>query len=243
VTPSSKILFTTPAQDRFFLVPAERTLPEGDLRLTSLDGEDRRVDPDAAAPYEVSGSEAEAHVRTQAQRALDDVAETVARALGMAGRRPPDLQALAERLGVRGGDRKATEAAIRGLAEDMQVVTAAVASGDPAALEAARARLQARGIDVGDALGAVRRLDAQQAGKAAASTLRALADALEGPGEQPLGRRIDELIERLDREVGPFVGRDPERARRKRQEGYERDARSAIAQSLRDAGIEPLNER
>jgi hypothetical protein len=235
-------LLATPAADRFFLVPRGTDLGAGDLELVSMGGESKRVAAPAAAAYEVTREQAEEHVRAVAERAVADVADTVTRALGIGGKGSIDLRRVAEQLGVSPRDKATTEAAIRGLSADMQAVSAAVASGRPEDLDAARARLAARGIDVGDALEGVGRLDPDSATKAAATGLRALADALEAPGEKPLGRQIDELIERFDREVGPYLGRDPERLRAQRQAKYERDARSAIAESLREAGIKPLND-
>jgi HPt (histidine-containing phosphotransfer) domain-containing protein len=234
-------LYATPTADRFFRVPTPHELPTGDFLAVGIDGE-LRVEESALAPFEITKEQAEAHVRGEMERALAGVADTVARALGAAGREPPDLERLAERLGVRGGDKAAAGAALRGLADDMNAITAAVASGDPAELDAARGRLKARGLDVGDALEEIRRLDQDRAKAAAAGGLRALAAAIEDTSEQPLGRRIDELIERLEREVGPWLGRDPEKIRERRQEGYRTSARSSIADSLREAGITPLND-
>jgi hypothetical protein len=236
------VLFATPAADRFFLVSGGAELPGGELLIVAANGTERRVDGTAIAAYEVTRKQAEAHVRAEMERTLGGIADTVSRALGAAGEEPLDLGRLAERLGVQDGDKAAAEAALRGLADDMNVVTAAVASGEPADLDAARARLKARGIDIGDALEEIRQLDQERATAAAASGLRALADAIEDPSEQPLGRRIDELIERLEREVGPWIGRDPEKVRERRREEYRTSARSSIAASLREAGVTPLND-
>jgi len=236
------LLLATPEADRFFLVPAGEALADGDLLLVTATGEERRVAPDAVAPFEATREQARGHVRAEAQRAMDGVADALARALGVSGQEPPDLHDLADRLGVAGGDRAATEAAIRALAADTQAVVAAIASGGSSDLAEARARLAARGIDVGDELAGLRRLGRDDAADAAAAGLRALAAELETPGDQPLGRRLDALIERLEREVGPFLGRDPERVREQRRQQYERDARSSIADALRESGITPLNE-
>lgn len=105
-------------------------------------------------------------------------------------------------------------------------------------------RLATRGIDLGDMvdalpgyLAALRQLDQGGATRAAARGLRALADVIEGD-QASLGRRIDELIAQLERELGPLAGMEWER--RQRQEEYRRSARSAIADALRAAGITPL---
>lgn len=253
MSPGGAALFLTPAADRFFLVPHGRELAPGEFLVVAVTGEERRVDAGDLAPLEVARGEAEAHLRGEAERAMANVADTLGRALGIAGAAPPDMRRVAERLGLSQRDLerdpKAAGAALGGLAEDMQAISALVASGESADLDAARARLAARGIDLGDTLDelprqleALRRLDQQDVARAAATGLRALADAIEGTDEEQLGRRIDELIARLEREVGPYLGRDPERIRRERQEEYRVDAGSAIADSLREAGITPLND-
>ena len=61
-------------------------------------------------------------------------------------------------------------------------------------------------------------------------------------GDVPLGRRIDELIATLERQVGPWLGRDAERLQEQRKEEYRTTARSSIADALREAGIKPLND-
>jgi len=245
-------LYITPAADRFFLLPAGREPAPGRLVLVSITGDQFAVDASAAMPFEVSREEAQAYLAAQAQQALAGAADTVGRALGLAGvgEAMPDLRAIAARLGIPEpdlrADPQAARSAIERLAGDLHAVASAVAAGEPADLDAARAALAARGIDVGDALdelpgylAAIRTLDQKSAASGAASGLRALADAIEGQDES-LGRRIDALIARLDHELGPFIGRDPEHERRERRAGYERSARAAIAESLRAHGITPL---
>ena len=102
-------LYTTPATDRFFLVPRE--LPAGDFEITGADG-DRLVDPEALAPYEVSREQAEAHVRLEIQQAVTAVADGLTAALGQGS---TDLARVAQRLGLTGGDRAAAEAAFSAL--------------------------------------------------------------------------------------------------------------------------------
>ena len=213
---------------RFFLVPGE--LPAGDLLVSGGAG-DRRVDAAAIAPYEVTKEQAEAHVRLEMQQAVSGVADAIAGALGQGS---ADLAQVAERLGLTGGD---SGAAFKRLADDVYALTAAVTSGAPDDIDAARARLQARGIDLGDSIERLRALDEERA----AEWMRRMAAELDD-GEQPLGRRIDELIARLEHVVGPWLGRDPEKIRQKRQAEYRSSARSSIADALRDVGIEPLND-
>ena len=220
-------LYATPQADRFFLVPGE--LPSGEF-LVSGDEGDRRVDAAAIAPFEVTKEQAEAHVRREMQQAVTGVADALAAALGQDA---ADLAAVAQRLGLTGGD----QAALRRLADDIHALTAAVSSGAPDEIAAARTRLKAHGIDLGDSIERLRGLDEERARR----WMRRLALELDD-GEQPLGRRIDELIARLEREVGPWIGRDPAKLREQRQAEYVTSARSSIADALREAGIRPLND-
>jgi hypothetical protein len=246
---ASRRLFLTPRADRFFLVPPARELDAGALEVVTLTGEEHRIEPDKLADLEVSRADAEAHVRAQAEQAIAGTVDAVGRALGLTGTGTgsSDLAALARRLGVSERELEGGSGAALGeLVADLQAVGRAVASGGSADLDAARAKLKDRGIEVGaeldelpQYLAAIRSLDQASAAKAAATGLRAFADAIEGEPAS-LGRRIDELIERLERELGPYMGRDPERARREREARYESSARSAIAASLREHGITPL---
>jgi hypothetical protein len=238
------VLYATPTADRFFLVPRGQELATGDLTVVAVAGEVRQVSPAAISPYEVTREEAQAHVRAEAECALATVAETLERVLGIAGKEPLDLRRLAEQLGGGGSDPHSAKAALARLADDVQAISAAVVSGSPTELDQARARLEARGLDLGDTLDDLRRrleelkhLDRHSA----AASLRRLADDLEG-SEEPLGTRIDDLLDRLERQIGPLLGSTPEEVQTQRQEGYLRDARSAIAESLREAGIKPLSD-
>jgi hypothetical protein len=91
--------------------------------------------------------------------------------------------------------------------------------------------------------GLVKTLGAQTEGDVthvAARDLRALADAIESRGAGT-GKDIDQLIARLERDIGPLLRHDPKAAAQQRQEEAERSARSSIADALREAGITPLN--
>lgn len=217
-------LYATPEADRFFIVPGD--LPAGDLLIVGQDGE-RKVDAAALAPFEVTKEQAEAHVKREMQQAVSGAADALATALGRT-----DLKELAQRIGI--GD---PDAAFKRLADDVHALTTAVSTGETADVDAARARLKARGIDLGDSIERLRALDEERASE----WMRRMAAEL-GEDEQPLGRRIDELVAKLEREVGPWLGRDPEKIKRKRQEEYRTTARGSIADALREAGIKPLND-
>lgn len=253
MTASARTLYATPEADRFFLVVDDCELPVGDLVIVGTDGRNRSVEEAALAPFEITKEQAHAHLLARIEHAVGATADTISAALGLGAQRP-DLGEVAERLGIHRGDLErdpgAVRAALQALADDVGAVSAAVASGRPGDLLTARARLESRGIDLGDALDElphaleeIRQLDQERAKAAAASGLRALADAIEDTSEQPLGRRIDELVERLEREIGPWLGRDPEKLREQRREEYRTSARSSIADALREAGITPLNDQ
>src|SRR5207302_4509419 len=74
-------------------------------------------------------------------------------------------------------------------------------------------------------------MSSEEVAASAASSLRALADTIEAGGRDTdpgaLGQRIDVLIERLEREVGPHMGQDPEREQQQREAEYLDSARSA----------------
>jgi hypothetical protein len=243
------------ADGRFFLVPAGEEVPSGDFVVVDVGGRERRVNEAALSPFEVSEHQAQVQMQARAEQAIASVTDAIAKVFGLgptSGRsQPADLRRLAEQLGLSDNDLRrdpdAARAAFERLTSDMHVVSAAVASGDAAQLETARDRLAAHGIDLGDTLdelpgylAALRKLDQPQAARAAAEGLRALADAIEAD-EQTLGRRIDEVIARLERKLGPYVGVNEEQERQRREEEYDRMASAGIAEALRAAGITPLS--
>lgn len=67
---------------RFFLIPKDAALPEGDLEIATLTGAARRVDGAAAAAFEIPEAEAKAHV----QEKMGAVQAVVAEVLGELGR-------------------------------------------------------------------------------------------------------------------------------------------------------------
>jgi hypothetical protein len=236
MTDAFRLYLFTPALDRHFLVPDDASIPAGELTVGSSTGEEWRVDPEAVAPYEVSREEALADVRGQVERSVAGLVDLLAGAVDTAGGTLADPERLAGLLGLAAADLPELGSALRGLAADVQMTLAAVASGQPADLAAVSARLAARGSDVGQALGGVsRQLEQLRLLETPAGT---------GPGDdstRDLGRRIDELVARLERTAGTS-GRLAERGREQRQAEYRRDARSAIADSLREAGFTPLDE-
>ena len=243
-----RLLYTIPSADRCFLLPEGLEPAAGNLRLGGLGDEERRVDPSAVALYEVSQEEAQAHIRRQVEGASTGVTAALTGLLGGLGE-SPDPHQLAERLGLTGGDRQAIETALRGVAADVRAVATAIASGQSADLDAARKRLERRGLDLGDALDnlahqldAIRGITRQEGSTVVPGGLQGFIDSVLGDSEEPVGRRIDDMLARFLNELGPVFGPDPECDRDRRQREYQRDARTAIADSLREAGITPLND-
>ena len=68
----SRTLWSAPDRARYFLIPDDRVLPPGDLRLFTPTGKRQEVDPAAAAEFEVSREEA----KTWAQAELKEVLGT-----------------------------------------------------------------------------------------------------------------------------------------------------------------------
>lgn len=76
-------LWTTPDRARHFLVPEAADLPGGALALRTASGRERAVDPEAAAPYEVTEAEAKAWLEGQLKGLLGEARSGV---LGFVGR-------------------------------------------------------------------------------------------------------------------------------------------------------------
>ena len=85
----------------------------------------------------------------------------------------------------------------------------------------------------------VKSFKAASATRTAAKALRAFAEIIESD-QGSAGRRIDALIGRLQRELGPLVGEPLQPEEGHRQATYDRSAKSVIADALRSAGITPL---
>lgn len=65
-TDNKQSLWIDFSQSRYYLIPAEQELPEGKLRLATLTGRVRHVDPDAASPWAVSEAAAQSHMQAAA---------------------------------------------------------------------------------------------------------------------------------------------------------------------------------
>lgn len=91
--PNAMTLWTTADRARHFLVPEHADVPTGTLALRTAGGRDRRVDPDAVAPYEATEAQARAWLADQ----LGEIAgEAQAGILGFVGRLRAKTVALRE---------------------------------------------------------------------------------------------------------------------------------------------------
>jgi hypothetical protein len=66
------------SESRYFLIPSEETLPEGDLMLVTLTGGRRSVDPAAVAAWEVDEGAAMAHLQAGVMHSFTNVQESLA---------------------------------------------------------------------------------------------------------------------------------------------------------------------
>jgi hypothetical protein len=139
---SRKLYF---AGDRTFLVPEDADLPPGDLALEDLAGTVRRVDPDAARPYEVSPEQVGEHMAEVVRDTLHQTDQLLAGLAALfrqmaTGIAPDELPSgLGEALGVR---ENAPADGATALAEVLQglVQTAMIAAaGDPTRMEELKA--------------------------------------------------------------------------------------------------------
>lgn len=229
--------------ERFYLVPVTERPEAGVYRVVSPTGEERHFDEAGLSRFAVGREEAQAHVARQAKQTVELFAGQLGAFFGV-GRE--ELGSRARSLGLEAADPEAARATFHDLVGQLHALSEGVATGDAGAVEEMRRRFAEQGIDLGDALDdipahldALRRLEQEDAARAAVSGLRAIADAIEGD-PAALGARIDEAVERLEREVGPFVGIDREREERERAQDYRRSAKSAISEALRARGITPI---
>ena len=67
------ILYTNATQTKYYRLPADLDLSDGDFTLLDSAGNERLVDEQAVAPYEVSEDEVKAHLKVQAGAAFDQL--------------------------------------------------------------------------------------------------------------------------------------------------------------------------
>jgi hypothetical protein len=139
---SGKILYTSQARKKCYLVPPDLFLPPGDFVIRDVTGHEQSVDPAALAPFEVSTRQARRHLLRRALGLIGD-------ATGAPDLQLRDLLRLPG-LTARGGLR---------LLSGFRALLTGVPSDDPVAQEAAREQtralqrwLAARGIETSEPL-------------------------------------------------------------------------------------------
>ncbi|MCB9763579.1 MAG: hypothetical protein H6739_27675 [Alphaproteobacteria bacterium] len=95
--PDTPGIWFTVDRQRFFAIPTEADLPDGQLALRRLNGPGRAVDPDAVQPFEISRQEATDALGQRIEAVYSDARDALRR---LAGRANSDLDGvLPESLG------------------------------------------------------------------------------------------------------------------------------------------------
>ena len=171
-------LYTT--QTKYYLIPADHLLPEGDYLIRASGGEERAVNLADIAAFEISQAQAEAHIKNQLQEGAAQVKTALAAAWQRARQkakarreayesRPPS-KIVKELLGFTAGElRQKPELAEEQLHHffgGLKTILESISDDDPAKQEAARAEI------------------------------RALRERLEAAGFEP-GQRLEQLLDKL----------------------------------------------
>ncbi len=161
----AKTLWTDEPGSRRFLIPDDLELPTGELNLRTATGRERRADPAALAPFEVSAEEAQAWAKAQLGEvgrrlkeglkgglfgaSKGDPGETRDSDRGRAGPQQsatPGMDLLADITGTPrerlDGDYRAVGRALREYLQDMSGTAVDAVSGEPDREQAARRRMR-----------------------------------------------------------------------------------------------------
>jgi hypothetical protein len=170
-------LWTTANWSRYFLIPNNQELANGNFVIITSTGNKKEVDPDALAPFEITEEAAKSHVQAEMSQALKKAKNGLSNFIAMAaaqaakGNTPSDTthsesgaKLVAELLDITPEEvRNNPEAAKDGLRQVLSVavreVIQGVTSQDPEQLEAVRIRmhtlrttLQSQGFEVDETL-------------------------------------------------------------------------------------------
>jgi|GEM_PF-5652712 len=88
-----KTIWSDRTRTRHFVIPDDETLPTGDFVLRTTTGRQQQVDPDAAAPYEVSQDEAVEWLKSQLGQAVEDAKGAIMDSIREKMAFEPDLDA------------------------------------------------------------------------------------------------------------------------------------------------------
>ena len=144
---------------RFFIVPEAALSCVGPLTIRDLAHAERRVDPAALAPYEITEEQARRWAKDQFGQTLDELKDGLDERLGELRQKLDEFN----RTPVTPGTTMTPDAAtaMLDLLKELPGVVARSLSADPARVDAARTtmdrlqeRLRAAGIDVDDRFGA-----------------------------------------------------------------------------------------
>ena len=159
-TPTKRTLFANDTHDRFFYVPVDIELEDGEFTIGTLTGQIKQVSESAVAAYEVD----EALAKDIASGVVKNVAETAGRFMTSAGEflrdmasgEVPPLQAerrakresnVAEFLGITGeqlrNDPQAVLDGIKSIGKGLKTALEQSVSDNPVTVEGARERMEA----------------------------------------------------------------------------------------------------
>lgn len=252
-------LWLDSSRSRYFLIPDQQPLPQGNFLLWSPVGGQKKVDPAMLPPFEVSAEVAKEHLGLDISQAFQQVKTIFANFITFFTQGPgenpertvPASQFWQALLGVNPADLQnnpqLAKTTLINLMAGLQEIMAGVASEDPAQLEAARTRmrqlranLRTHGINAGEKLEKLpdqlhelyRHVDQEQSLKTGITQLQTLIDRLEQ--FETSGQSLDELYRSLRENFKDiFVKEDETRRQEEKMKEYRRSARQAI-----DAAVE-----
>ena len=158
---------------RYFLIPINQELPEGDFSIQSLTGSRKNVNPICITPFEINREEAKPYIQVELDKALKKTKEAFATFTNFAAAaqgQPTETKApqppqnpLAALLGVSqeelSNNPDAVKESWQNLVQGFQDVLRGATSDDPTHLETAKTQiqrlqhhLQAQGIDVDNSI-------------------------------------------------------------------------------------------
>ncbi|MCP4535605.1 MAG: hypothetical protein GY832_00490 [Chloroflexi bacterium] len=82
-TKSKLSLWTNNGQTKYYLIPPDQLLPDGDFTIRTSTGQEQAVDATAAAIFEITKEQAEQHIQSQMDQALEGVKDVLGDFMGM----------------------------------------------------------------------------------------------------------------------------------------------------------------
>jgi len=81
---SESSIWLEPIQHRYFLILNGQELRNGNIVIRNLAGLDKRVDPEAIAPYEISAKDAERYMRQEVTQAMEQISDLFSNVVAIA---------------------------------------------------------------------------------------------------------------------------------------------------------------